>query len=92
VGVVEGAGLQLVMVIGLNLILNRMNAHSFVGGAKAGALLWFFLPFVGEVMNVLYLNEGWTLFLANVGYTLIFLTVAGALVAALKLNRGGAAA
>jgi hypothetical protein len=86
-GMVEGAGLALVMIIGLNLILNRMAAVGFVRGAAGGAMLWLFLPLIGETMNVLYMGESTSLFLINTGYTLIFLVVAGALVEGFHLGR-----
>jgi hypothetical protein len=90
IGLAEGVGLSLVMIIGLSLILNRMGAAGWAGGAAAGALLWFFLPFISELMNMVYLGEGMTLFLADAGYTLIFMVVTGALLGGLKL--GGAKA
>jgi hypothetical protein len=85
-GLAEGAGLALVMIIGLNLILNRMGAFGWTGGVAGGAFLWVFLPLIGEVMNVLYMGESRTLFLAHVGYALIFLVVSGALVEGLRVG------
>jgi hypothetical protein len=86
VGIAEGVGLALVMLVGLSLILNRMGARGWVGGARAAALLWFFLPLIGELMNVVYMGEGQTLFLANAGYTLLFYVVSGALLGGLRFG------
>jgi hypothetical protein len=91
-GMAEGAGLALLMIVGLAVILGRMGAKGWAGGAAAGALLWLVLPFLGELMNVVYMGEGRVLFLANAGYTLIFMTVTGALLAGLQLPMAKAAA
>lgn len=85
-GMAEGVGLTVVMLVGLSLILKRMGADGWAGGAKAGGLLWFFLPFVGELMNVVYMGEGQALFLANAGYTSLFMVVSCALLGGLKLG------
>ena len=85
-GMAEGAGLALVAIIGLNVILNRMGAVGFMPGAAGGALLWVFLPLIGEVMNVLYMGESTSLFLIHAGWTLVFLVVAGALVEGLRFG------
>jgi hypothetical protein len=90
-GMGEGAGLALVMIIGLSLILVRMGARGYAEGAKAGLLLWFVLPFINELMNIVYMGEGVTLFLANAGYTLIFMAVTGALLGGLRLGPAAAA-
>lgn len=86
IGLAEGAGLALVMIVGLNLILNRMGAFGWRGGVLGGAFLWVFLPLIGEVMNVLYMGESTSLFLIHAGWTLIFLVVAGALVEGLRFG------
>jgi hypothetical protein len=91
-GLAEGAGLSLLMIIGLAVILGRMGAKGWAGGAAAGALLWVVLPLLGELMNVVYMGEGRMLFLANAGYTLIFMTVTGALLGGLQLPMAKAAA
>jgi hypothetical protein len=84
----EGAALSILMLLGVNWIVERLGSNSFLAGARTGFFLWLFFPLAGELMRYVYMAEPIKGIAIDAGYELLYMLIAGALIGGLKL--GGA--
>lgn len=72
----------LVMAFILQLILNHVDAHTWISGALWAAHLWLgFAVTIGLMANV-YSGKKFSVFLIDAGYQLVYLLVMGAILGA----------
>jgi hypothetical protein len=89
----EGIVLAAVMLIGIAWVIKSMGEEGYVRGALTGLGLWLFFPACGYMLDYVYMaGKNSQLLLANLGYTLVFFMVSGALIGGLKLGKPAAAA
>jgi hypothetical protein len=82
----EGAALSLVILIGLAWIIGGLKAEGWIAGLRTGVMFWFFFLLTTELMRPVYMGAPIRQSEIDLGYELIFVAVAGALIGGLKLR------
>ena len=69
----------LIIVIGLDWLLRRLNAASLTASVTTALLAWLFFDFTTMAIDYLYVGHNATVVIINMGYQLVAYALAGAI-------------
>jgi len=85
-GMMYGALIALIAVVGLAIAIAKVGANTLVEGAKVGLFLALFFAATTVALDAAYAMEPLELLLIDAGYLIVYLTIAGALIGGIRLK------
>ena len=83
----EGAALSLLLVIGLAWIVSATSSRGWMAGLRTGVVFWVLILLPIGLMNPVYMGTSLKQAQIDLGYELLFLAGAGALIGGLTVGR-----